>query len=333
MSDSKTSAVAAPFGTVFGARLPIARFDGEKWSAAEIVPTDSVSFGVATHSLHYGSECFEGMKAHRQQDGSVKAFRADKNIARLQKSAESLYLPVPSTKLLEELVGMAIEANDDVVPSSPGSLYLRPNLIGTDLNIGAASKPSKTAALYVIASPVGAYLPPHMLRIQVESNIPRTTPQFGQVKCGANYAMALGVIRKAAAEFQADQVLFAPGGFIEETGAANFILLEEGHIITAPLSGSFLHGVTRDSLLQLARSLDWKVEERAVGIEELAAWCKRPKAEAALAGTAAILGGVGTLIIGGEDHQVGAGETGPATRMLREMLTEIQIGKREFRFA
>lgn len=333
MSDSKTSAASAPFGTVFGAQLPIARFDGENWSAAEIVPTDSVSFGVASHCLHYGSECFEGMKAHRQQDGTIKAFRADKNIARLQTSAEALYLPVPPTELLEELVAMAIEANSDVVPDSPGSLYLRPNLLGTDLNIGAASKPSKTAALYLLTSPVGAYLPPHMLRIKVESNIPRTTPQFGQVKCGSNYAMALGVIRKAAAEFQADQVLFAPGGLIEETGAANFLLLEEGHIITAPLSGSFLHGVTRDSLLQLARSLDWNVEERPVSVDELAAWCQRPKAEAALAGTAAILGGVGTLIIGGEDHQVGAGETGPATRTLRDMLTEIQVGKRDFSFA
>lgn len=333
MSDSKTTASPAPFGTAFGAHLPIARFDGESWNAPEVVPTDSVSFGVASHCLHYGSECFEGMKAHKQDDGSIKAFRADKNIQRLQRSAESLYLPVPPTKLLEDLVAMAIESNADVVPDPPGSLYLRPNLLGTDLNIGAASKPSKTAALYLLTSPVGAYLPPHMLRIVVESDVPRTTPQFGRVKCGSNYAMALGVIRKAAAEHQADQVLFAPGGFIEETGAANFILLEEGHVITAPLSDSFLHGVTRDSLLQLARSLDWKVEERPVSVDELTEWCRRPKAEAALAGTAAILGGVGTLIIGGEDHQVGAGETGPATKTLRGMLTEIQIGKREFSFA
>jgi branched-chain amino acid aminotransferase len=171
-----------------------------------------------------------------------------------------------------------------------------------------------------------------MLRIAVDSKTPRTTPQFGRVKCGSNYAMALGVIRKAHAEFNADQVLFAPGGFIEETGAANFMLLEEGHLITAPLSDSFLHGVTRDSLLQLARSLDWKVEERPVPVEELVQWCARPKAEAALAGTAAILGGVGTLIVNGEDVVVGTGETGPATKTLRRMLTEIQTGKREFSF-
>ncbi len=332
MSDSK-NATAAAFGTAFGPRLPIARFDGERWSAAEVVPSDSVSFGVASHCLHYGSECFEGMKAHRQVDGSVKAFRADKNITRLRNSADSLCLPVPSTALLQEMVAMAIEANADVAPEPPGSLYLRPNLVGTDLNIGAASKPSKTAALYILTSPVGPYLPPHMLRIVVESQIPRTTPQFGQIKCGANYAMALGVIRKARQDFEADQVLFAPGGFIEETGAANFILLEEGHLITAPLSGGFLHGVTRDSLLQLARSLDWKVEERAVSVEELVKWSQRPTGEAALSGTAAILGGVGTLIVGGEDYRVGTGETGPATKLLREMLIEIQTGKREFAFS
>lgn len=332
MSDTK-SAAAKPFGTVFGEHLPVARYDGSQWSAMEVVPTDSIRFGVATHCLHYGSECFEGMKAHRQEDGTIRAFRADKNIRRLQDSAERLYLPAPPTKLMESMVAAAIEANAEVVPPPPGALYLRPNLLGTDLNIGAASKPSSTALLYLLTSPVGAYLPPHMLRIAVETDIPRTTPQFGRVKCGSNYAMALGVIRKAHAEFKADQVLFAPGGHIEETGAANFLMLEEGRIITAPLSDSFLHGVTRDSLLQLANHLGWKVEERQVSVEELVRFCANPKAEAALAGTAAILGGVGTLIVNGEDVKVGSGETGPATKLLRNMLTEIQTGKHEFSFS
>lgn len=329
---SEKSAAKPAFGTVFGEHLPIVRFDGEKWGAMEVVPTSSVSFGVASHCLHYGSECFEGMKAHRQEDGSVKTFRADKNIKRMRQSAGSLHLPIPDTALLEQLVDAAVQSNIDIVPDPPGALYLRPNLVGTDLNIGSASKPSKSAALYVIASPVGAYLPPHMLRIVVETEVPRTTPQFGQIKCGSNYAMALGVILKANEEHNADQVLFAPGGFIEETGAANFLLLEEGHIITPPLSGGFLHGVTRDSLLQLARHLDWNVEERPVSVEELVKWCVRPNAEAALAGTAAILGGVGTLIVRGEDVTVGTGETGAATKLLRNMLTEIQVGKRSFDF-
>lgn len=332
MSDSRNDATKAPFGTVFGPQLPVARFDGEKWSAIEVVPTESVTFGVACHALHYASECFEGMKAHMQEDGSVKDFRADKNIQRLRASAEALCLPVPSTEMLEEMVDLAIEHNKHVCPDPPGALYLRPNLFGTDLNIGAASKPSKTAILYLLTSPVGPYLPPHMLRVVVQSDEPRTTPQFGRVKAGANYAMALGIIRKAAAKYNADQVLFAPGGFIEETGAANFIMLEEGKMITAPLSDAFLHGVTRDSLLQLGRSLGWDVQERPVSIDELVEWCKRPTAEAGLAGTAAILGGVGTIIVGGEEYQVGSGETGPATKKLRNMLTEIQTGKREFSF-
>jgi len=327
-----TTKKSAPFGTVFGESLPIARFDGEVWGDMEVVPTDSVTFGVTAHCLHYGSECFEGLKAHKQQDGSIKAFRADRNIARLRESAKTLLLPVPPTELLERMVDATIEANAAVVPSSPGSLYLRPNLVGTDQNIGAATKPSHTAALYIVASPVGEYLPPHMLRILVEPDIPRTTPQFGKVKCGANYAMALGLIMKARKDFNADQVLFAPDGLIEETGAANFLLLEEGRIITAPLSDGYLHGVTRDSLLQLAKSLGWEVEERPVGIDELVKWCARPTAEAALAGTAAILGGVGTLIVGREDITVGSGETGPATKQLRSMLIEIQTGKRSFEF-
>jgi branched-chain amino acid aminotransferase len=170
------------------------------------------------------------------------------------------------------------------------------------------------------------------LRIVVETVNPRTTPQFGVVKSGANYAMALSPLMAAKREWQADQVLFAPGGLIEETGAANFVLLDEGNVITSALSDAFLHGVTRDSVLQVARSLGWNVEERDVSVDELREWAARPSGEMALSGTAAILGGVGELVIDSEIVTVGTGQAGPATTKLRAMLTEIQQGVRDFSF-
>lgn len=322
----------APFGTIFGEPMPISNYDGSSWSEVEVVPMSSVTFGPATHALHYASEVFEGLKAHRQPDRSVAMFRADKNVERLCNSAERLFLPVPPTDLCTRMLQLAVEHNADICPAPPGSLYLRPTLVGTEPNIGAAGRPSATASFFVIASPVGEYLPPHPLRIVVETVHPRTTPQFGVVKTGANYAMALSPLMAAKRDWNADQVLFAPGGIMEETGAANFVLLDGGNVITSALSDAFLHGVTRDSLLQVAAAEGFNVEERDVSVDELREWAARPDGEMALSGTAAILGGVGELVIDGEIVTVGAGTTGPATTKLRVMLTEIQQGLRPFTF-
>ena len=179
-----------------------------------------------THALHYGSSCFEGLKAHRQPDRSVRAFRADAHVARLRQSAARLCLPVPPADLAAELVALAVAANAELTPDPPGALYLRPTLLGTDVTIGAAAAPSATAVLYVLACPVGEYLPPRPLTVAVETVTPRTTPQFGVVKTGANYAMALSPIAAARERYGADQVLFAPGGTVQETGASNVLLID-----------------------------------------------------------------------------------------------------------
>ena len=330
MSDDPTT---KPFGSVFGDLLSIAYHDGQTWTDAEVVPVADVNFGPATHAFHYASQCFEGLKGHRQPDNSVKLFRPDRNVARLRQSAAGLYLGVPSEELANQMFNLATEANADITPAPPGALYLRPTLIGTELNVGAAGRASISTAFYVLTCPVGEYLPPHALRIVVETEHPRTTPQFGVVKAGANYVMALSHLNAARADWNADQVLFAPGGLIEETGAANFMLLDDGIIRTAPLSDAFLHGVTRDSVLQVCASLGWTVDETPISIEELVAWAARPTGEMALAGTAAILGGVGELVVNGEVITVGTGQTGPSTTKIRTMLTEIQQGLRSFTFA
>ena len=301
--------------------------DGGRFADPERQPVGPLSLSPAAHVLHYGSAVFEGLKAHRGEDDVVRLFRVDRHVARMRASAALACLPVPDPDLLHHAIRDAVVANLDAVPPPPGSLYLRPVLLGTEPNIGAAASASRDALLYVLASPVGDYFGggARALRLLVETSLPRTTPQFGQVKSGANYVMALGLIRRARDDHGADQVLFAPGGDVQETGAANLLLLDAERVVTKGLDGSFLHGVTRDSILTLATDLGLAVEERDIRLDELLAWSDRG-GEVALTGTAAVLAGVGGLVVDGAHVSVGDGEVGPVTHRLRDALLAIQRG-------
>lgn len=310
------------FGTVVAGTMIVSEVSDGEFSPPEPRPLAPIALHPFAHVLHYGSACFEGLKAHRGADGTVRLFRPDTHVARMRRTAAMLHLPVPDTDLLAGMIRQAAEANLDEAPPSPGALYLRPALFGTEPNIGAAAAPSRDAMLVVLASPVGDYFAGggRPLKLKLETSLPRTTPQFGEAKAGANYLMALPVTLQAKAEHGVDQVLFAPGGDVQETGAANFLLLDDQRIVTKALDGSFLHGVTRDSILTLARDLGYEVEERRIDVEELLAWT----GEAALSGTAAVLTGVGTLVHEGREVAVNGGETGPNTTRLREALLAVQ---------
>jgi branched-chain amino acid aminotransferase len=315
-----------PFGSIISGTMAVSVYEADRFNDHELVGADALALHPASHVLHYGSACFEGLKAHRGTDGTVRIFRLDRHAERLRISAELLHLPDPPTELLGEMVRDTVLANLDDVPDPPGALYLRPVLIGTEANIGAAARPSRTAVLYVIASPVGDYFDSsRTLTVAIETELPRTTPQFGQVKTGANYAMALGITRRAAEAHGADQVLFAPGGDVQETGAANFLMLEGNRIVTRALDGSFLHGVTRDSLLTIAREQGYDVEERNLSVAELVE--RTSQVEMALSGTAAVLAPVGALIHDGQRLTVGDGSAGPNTTKLRETLQAVQRGE------
>lgn len=326
-------APTGPFGTEFAEAMAVATWSDGSWSEPEVGPTRPFSLHPATHVLHYGSACFEGLKAHRGSDGVVRVFRADRHAERMAVSAGILRLPVPPTDMLQKMIFDVVSANRDIVPVSPGSLYLRPTLIGTEANIGAAAVPSKEAMLYVLASPVGDYFRggDRALKLAVEQQQPRSTPTFGMVKSGANYVMALGITMDRREEFGIDQVLFAPGGDVQETGASNFMLIDSERIVTPKLTRSFLHGVTRDSILQLGRDLGYEVEERALTVADVVEWAARPDAEAALSGTAAVLAGVGTLFVDGEEIPVGSGSVGSETTRLRAALRDIHLGEAEDR--
>jgi branched-chain amino acid aminotransferase len=327
MKSPQQTAARPAFGTVLAPNMTVATYRNGAWGAFETRPVETIEVHPAAHVLHYGSSCFEGFKAYLWKDGSVNVFRMDRHIERLRQSARALVLPIPEVGLLADMIRTAITKNRDDVPEAPGALYMRPILFGTTPNIGAASTPADEAKLIVLSSPVWDYFAGGMrpLRIYVEDVHSRTSGQTGMVKTGGNYAAALGPTLQARRQYNADQVLFAPGGQVQETGASNFILIRKGRLLTRSLDTTFLHGVTRDSLLTLARDEGYQVEERIFDVAEMLEWVR--DGEAALSGTAAVLAGVGTLIHRGQEHKVGGGDIGPLTLALRERLVSIQTGE------
>jgi branched-chain amino acid aminotransferase len=163
------------------------------------------------------------------------------------------------------------------------------------------------------------------LRIFVDDVNMRTTGHLGVVKTGGNYAAALGPTLRAKERYNVDQVLFCPGGEVQETGAANFLLIDDRRLLTRSLDSTFLHGVTRESLLSIARDLGYEVDERKFGVGEMLEWAHT--GEAALSGTAAVLAGVGTLVYREREYQVGNGDVGDHTKKLRAALVAVQEGR------
>lgn len=319
----------AAFGSVFMPEMAFSTFDGERWSAAKIIDAKAISLHPGAHVLHYASTCFEGLKAFRHKDGSVSIFRMDANITRMLQSSRLLSLPEPSATQLEEMIVNIVRRFADEVPEPPGSMYIRPTHIGTEPAIGKAANPSFTSMLYVLLSPVGDYFSGGIrpLRLLLEQNGSRCAEHMGMIKSGGNYASALQPILTARKAVNADQVLFCPNGDVQETGAANFLLIDGNEIITKALDSTFLHGITRDSILTLARDRGMKVSDRELSVDELLERASKPNAEAALSGTAAVLTPVGTLIENGKEYQVGSGQLGPTTEKLRAALNAVQWGK------
>ena len=315
-----------PFGTEFCDHIAIARYADGAWSAASVEPLAPLPMHPAAHVFHYASTCYEGFKAYRWSDGKGRIFRLHDHVARMQRSATSLCLPVPDADFLAGMVIDAVHKNLADIPEPPASLYLRPTLIGTLQNIGAAAAPSSEATLFVLCSPVGDYFAggAASLKLLVEDTKARTTEQLGSTKTGGNYAAALGPTLAAKEKYGVDQVLFCPNGDVQETGAANFLLISDDEILTKSLDTSFLHGMTRDSILKLGAELGYTISERPFTVDELLE--KVSTYEACLSGTAATLSPVGTLVHNGKEIQVRDGQPGPNRKKLQKALQDIQYG-------
>ncbi len=321
------------FGSVFMPEMAISWFDGSAWSEPEMVASDSIQLHPGAHVLHYSSTCFEGLKAFRHEDGSIKIFRIDRNMARFVQSSQLLALPEIDPAVTTRMITDSVAHFAAEVPAPPGSMYIRPTHFGTEPAIGKAAAPSMTSCQYILLSPVGDYFAggDACLRLLIDDQGMRCAPHNGMIKSGGNYASALRPIMEARAKYQADQVLFCPDGDVQETGAANFLLIDGDEIITKALDESFLHGVTRESILTIARDLGMTVTERQLSVEELLERASKPGCEAALSGTAAVLAPVGTLIYNGKEIAVGSGKVGETTVKLRQTLNDIQWGKTEDR--
>ena len=321
----------AAFGSVFMPQMALATYENSNWITPELVPSDAIQLHPGAHVLHYASTCFEGLKAFRHEDGSINIFRMDRNVKRMQQSSELLSLPAFDESMLEHMIIDVVKHFSEEVPAPPGSMYIRPTHIGTEAAIGKAASPTHSSMLYVLLSPVGDYFSggDKALRLLLEEDGSRCAAHMGMVKSGGNYASALQPILKARASVNADQVLFCPNGDVQETGAANFLLIDGNEIITKALDSSFLHGVTRDSILTIAKDLGMKVSERELSVEELLERAAKPSCEAALSGTAAVLAPVGTLIHNNKEFSVGSGKPGETTLKLRKALNDIQWGKAE----
>lgn len=252
------------------------------WLEPKIVPYQNLSLDPATCVLHYAFECFEGMKAYKDKDGEVRLFRPDKNMERFNKSAARIALPTFSPNALIELISKFAKMENRFIPDQRGySLYLRPTMIGTQKTLGVGAPGS--ALLYVIASPVGPYYPTGFKAVSLEATdyAVRAWPGgVGDKKLGANYAPCIVPQLEAASRgFQQNLWLFGPEEYITEVGTMNlFVAIKDKEtgqkeLITAPLDGTILEGVTRDSILSLAREKlapeGWKISERKLTMKQL----------------------------------------------------------------
>ena len=215
--------MAKAFGTEFMPEMAINWFKNNEWSAPEVVSSESLPLHPASHVLHYSSTCFEGLKAFRQKDGSVKIFRMDQNLERFAQSSRLISLPEIDVTVTSQMIIDIVGKFKDQVPDAPGSMYIRPTHLGTELSIGKAAAPSVESCQFVLLSPVGDYFSggSAALRVLLDEEGMRCAPHMGMIKSGGNYASALNPIMGAKEKYNADQILFAPGGFVQETGAAN----------------------------------------------------------------------------------------------------------------
>lgn len=321
------------FGRFFSDHLFAMDFTPEKgWHDARIQPYAPFQIDPAAGVFHYGQAMFEGSKAFRGVDGTLRLFRPMAHAERMVVNAPRLCMPTPTAEQMVEACKALVRVDADWVPKSEGTaLYLRPTLIATEGFLGV--RPASTYRYFIIASPVGSYYGGNSLkpvRIWVETvEVRAPRGGLGAAKAGANYAASLHAAVKAK-KAGYDQVLWLDSQsheLVEEVGTMNLFVLLGGTLVTPPLSDSILAGVTRDSVITLAKEQGLKIEERAISVKELrAAHAKGELKEVFGTGTAAVISPVGELSFAGEPMHINGGKPGPVGLKLYETITGIQRG-------
>lgn len=327
------------FGNKFANRMFVQKYTSEKgWHDAKIAPYQPFSLEPATAVFHYGQEIFEGTKAYRRPDGNINLFRPWENMKRFNDSARRMAMSVVDEE--EHLAGIIklIELEHEWVPDVPGSaLYIRPTMIATEAALGVHA--SNSFLHFVIIGPVGAYFKEGFNPVPVYiSDTYRRAVQggTGDVKTGGNYAASLFVGEEAKAKGYS-QVLWLDaieGRYVEEVGAMNIAFVYKGKkIVTPPLGGSILPGVTRKSVIDLGRDLGYEVSEEQVDVVEMLDDIESGKlTEVFGCGTAAVIAPVGKFGYKDKEYTINNYEVGPIAKQLYDELTGIQTGRIEDRF-
>jgi len=321
------------FGRVFTDHMVTIRYeDGAGWHDAKIHPRVPLQLDPACSVLHYAQEIFEGLKAYRAPDGGVQLFRADANARRFRASAERLAMaPLPEELFLESIRALVRTDRDWMPALEGGALYLRPFMIASEAFLGV--KPSSEYLYMVIASSVGAYFKggAPAVSLWVSQGYSRAGPGgTGAAKCGGNYAASLRAQSEAIRE-GCDQVVFldaAEHRWVEELGGMNvFFVFDDGSIATPPLTGTILPGITRDSLLTIARDMGLTVREELYGIDQWRADAESGRIRESFAcGTAAVVTPIGSVRSPDFAFTIGNGGPGLLTEKLRSALVDIQRG-------
>lgn len=324
---------ALGFGKLFSDHMFLMEYTQDRgWHNARILPYGPLSLDPAAMVLHYGQEIFEGLKAYRGHEGSICLFRPRMNFERMNRSAARLCMPEIPPDDQMQAVSALVRADRDWIPAARGtSLYVRPAMIATEAGLGV--RPSAEYLYFILTGPVGNYYARGFepVRIRVEQQYVRASKGgLGETKTGANYAASL-LAAKNAKEKGYDQVLWLDSGRleqVEEVGTMNIFFVIGDELVTPPLSGSILPGVTRDSVLRIARDWGWNVSERAVRMEEVVRAARdRSLREAFGTGTAAVISPVGTLSWQEEEFAIDGGQAGELARKLFHEITGIQYGE------
>ncbi|MHA1772417.1 MAG: branched-chain amino acid aminotransferase [Candidatus Thorarchaeota archaeon] len=319
------------FGTLFTDHMFTMEYSGSHWHNPRIVPYHPLALDPAALVLHYGQGIFEGMKAYRRGD-RVFLFRPEKNLERLNASARRLVMPEVDPQFILHAIKELVRIERDWVPQEQGtSLYIRPTMIATEARLGV--KPAKEFLFYVILSPVGPYFKEGFrpVKVFVSDKYARAVRGgVGAAKTIGNYAASL-LATQEANNLGYSQVLWLDAlefKYIEECGTMNVFVKFKDELATTPLDGAILPGITRDSVIQMARDWGVTITERKISIDEVIAGIKDGSVEEVFGtGTAAIIAPIGEFYYKGNAYTIGSGDVGKLTRRLYETLTGLQSGE------
>jgi branched-chain amino acid aminotransferase len=320
------------FGTVFTDHMFVCDFQEEKgWYDPRVEPYGPLSLDPACAMLHYAQGIFDGLKAFRARDGKVRLFRPQKHVERLNNSARRMCIPPLDPELALRSLTTLVDIDRDWVPGTVGtSLYIRPTIIASEPFLGV--RPAKEYLYYVILSPVGAYYPEGINPVRIlteEQHVRAVEGGVGSAKTGANYAASLYAAEEAKHK-GFTQVLWLDGRhhkYIDEVGTMNIMVRIRDEVITPPLAGSILPGVTRDSVLTLLRDWGYGVSERQLSIDEvIAAAADGTLKEMWGTGTAAVISPVGELAFKHHRIVINGGRIGELTQKLYDTIVGIQYG-------